>query len=345
MTNEQNADNAYRLQELKIEVTHRCCLKCLHCSSEAGDDVTREMTLVDAVRLVQKAKNLGVEALAISGGEPIIWGGIIELLDAVERSELKLALYSSGVGNQTSDVLGRMARIPHARAIFSLYSHRPEVHDHITQCQGSHSTTVAAIRLASSLGLRTEVHFTAMRYNYQDLLEVCRLAQATEAQRLSVLRLVPQGRSRTDAARKLLSKEDNLRLQGLVEEARSIITTRVGSPYGFLHVSNSPKCTAGVSQLIVLPDLRISPCDAFKQVTAEQVAGTDDYSRLDRWSLADCWEKSPYLGAIRHHLQQPHVPPCRDCPSLHSCFSGCTAQRFLAHGALVRGPDPMCLRT
>lgn len=343
MSRERGIDAQYQLRDLKLEVTHRCCLQCLHCSSEAGPGARPEMAIADAVRIVRQASDMGVSTLAISGGEPTIWDGILTLLRAVAESEMQLSLYSSGVGDQALSVIQAMASIPRACLIFSLYSHQPETHDYVTQGHGSHSTTVAAITSSVSLRVRTELHFTAMRLNYRDLLDVCRMAKALGVSKVSVLRLVPQGRSRNATDGRFLRNEDNLRLREILGEARSIIDTRIGSPYGFLHISDSPECRAGVDRLVILPDLRISPCDAFKQVKAEELAGTDAYSQLDRWSLVDCWERSPYLNAIRQHLREPHVLPCIECATFHRCFSGCTAQRYLTHGTLVRGPDPMCL--
>lgn len=302
------------------------------------------MSLADAIRIVHEANDMQVAELAISGGEAVIWRGFAELLDVIAQLEMNVSLYTSGVGASIPAVITRMESIPIARLIFSLYSHRPEIHDRITQREGSHSTTVAAIESAVALGVRTELHFTIMRCNYRDLLGVCELAKALGVSKVSVLRLVPQGRSRNATDARFLGSEDNLALQELVKTARTIITTRVGSPYGFLHVSDSPQCSAGVDRLIVLPDLLISPCDAFKQVKPQDVARTDAYSRLDKWSLRECWERSPYLQAIRQHLEEPHVAPCEGCSAFARCFSGCTAQRYLSHGQLVRGPDPMCLR-
>ena len=284
MKEEDEVHSRYRLRELKLEVTHRCCLQCLHCSSEAGPHVFREMALADAMRIVGEANDMGVATLAISGGEAVMWDGILPLLTGVADSGMKVSLYLSGVGGDTMPVMELMASIPQARLIFSLYSHRSEVHDYITQGHGSHATTLDAIRSSVSLGVCTELHFTAMRLNYPDLLDVCRVAKVLGVSRVSVLRLVPQGRSRNATDGRFLTRQDNLQLRGLLGHARSIINTRIGAPYGFLHVSDSPKCSAGVDQLIILPDLKISPCDAFKQVKAEELVGTDAlrYSRLSR---------------------------------------------------------------
>ena len=68
---------------------------------------------------------------------------------------------------------------------------------------------------------------------------------------LSVLRLVLHGRSSTRSPDLMLRRDDNLYLRKLVTSAREILDTRVGSPHGFLHVSDSPQCSAGVDCLIV----------------------------------------------------------------------------------------------
>ncbi len=344
MNQDGQLDSRYRLEELKLEVTHRCNLRCVHCSSEGGPERENGMTREDALRIVNEARLLGVEHLAVSGGEAILWGPIKELLAAWSTAETKLSLYASGIADQAPDVIQTMSRIQNSHIIFSLYSHRPEVHDAITQCHGSHGQTLRMVHLAVALGVRTELHFTAMRTNYRDLPAVARVAASLGVGRVSLLRLVPHGRAREAGNALLLSREDNLLLRKAVTEASQEMDIRVGSPYGFLDVSGSPRCSAGVDTLIVSPSLVISPCDAFKRVRPEEIAGTDDYSRLDRWSLADCWEKSPYLNAIRKHLREPHVLPCRECSAFEKCYSGCTAQRFIANGRLVRGPDPMCLR-
>jgi len=302
------------------------------------------MSFGDAKRIIGEAASMGVEKLAISGGEAILWDGLVELIETAATSGMAISLYTSGVGRMIENVSNSLTGMPGARMILSLYSHKPEVHDSITQCQGSHGTTLKSIRFAVGLGIQTGLHFAAMRGNYRNLADVARLARSLGVTRISVLRLVPQGRSRPGGPDLILQQDDNLRLRKLVTSAREILDIRVGSPYGFLHVSNSPRCSAGVDRLIVLPDLAISPCDAFKQVKPEQIAGTDAYSRLDRCSLSESWERSPYLIAVRKHLQEPQVAPCSGCASLPLCLSGCTAQRFITHGRLVRGPDPMCLQ-
>ena len=70
----------------------------------------------------------------------------------------------------------------------------------------------------------------------------------------------------------------------------------MGSPFNYLLLDDSPHCFSGIDRLIVGPDQRVFPCDAFKQVQAEELVGTNDLSVLSATcSLAQCWDNSPFL--------------------------------------------------
>ena len=81
----------------------------------------------------------------------------------------------------------------------------------------------------------------------------------------------------------------------------------------------------------------------FKRVDGKDVVGTDEFSSLDKWTLRECWEMSPYLNAIRKYINSPFEAPCSSCKNLPQCFSGCTAQKYIKHRRLKKVPDPLCL--
>jgi radical SAM protein with 4Fe4S-binding SPASM domain len=95
--------------------------------------------------------------------------------------------------------------------------------------------------------------------------------------------------------------------------------------------------------LTISPDLRISPCDAFKQITPEMLGTSSEFYSLAKSSLVDCWEKSSYMQKIREYLTTPFAEKCSGCNTLENCLSGCMAQKFYAYGELGKRPDPMCL--
>ena len=108
-------------------------------------------------------------------------------------------------------------------------------------------------------------------------------------------------------------------------------------------LNENPKCSSAIDRLIVTPNMNFYPCDAFKQIESQDVIGTSRLSSLAHASLKECWEKSPYLLAIRKYLRTDFEKPCDSCKKLEECLSGCLAQKVLEHGGLKKTHDPMCL--
>jgi len=108
-------------------------------------------------------------------------------------------------------------------------------------------------------------------------------------------------------------------------------------------LNREPGCWAGIDRLIVAPDLRLYPCDAFKRVGALELVGTAQWSDLGTGSLGDCWQNSPYLEAVREYLTTDFGKPCDSCRVLEKCVSGCLAQKVLVNQSLDKSPDPDCL--
>jgi len=333
----------YRLRDLKIEVTQACLLSSIHCSSDASAAGYKEMEAGAATSIVRQAAEMGVAKIAISGGEPLLWPGIEELLELCRSLAMHPTVYTSGIVPDSQKAMDRLRALGVHRVVFSFFSGRPEVHDEVTQTKGSWEQTLAVVQSARNAGLPVEFHFVPMRLNYTCLPELAAHAANLGVRQISVLRLVPQGRARCDK-NLLLSDADNLRLREIIEGAKRHCRIRLGSPYSVFHTSDSPNCMAGIDRLTIAPDLRIYPCDAFKRIESMEIARTREFSSLDKWSLSECWLHSAYLRTIREHLRQPFKSPCSDCTYLPDCKSGCPAQKYLTHGELSRVPDPMCLQ-
>lgn len=335
--------NRYTLKEIKLELTYRCLLRCIHCSSEACSDSTAEMSYTDADRIISQAIAMGVQHIAFSGGDPLLWPNLRRLIHNCTEAELPATVYTSGVVPNSKTIIKNLADSGLHRIIFSLYAATPATHDAVTMVGESHQQTIEAIRHSKSLGLKTELHFVPMVANYLELPKLASLAGQLGIEQLSILRLVPQGRSKgVDGI--VLSQKQTKALSQLIIDAKKYVEIRIGSPYSILLCSQSPKCMAGIDRLTVAPDLTISPCDAFKQVKSMDVVGTDAYSTLAKWSLRECWQNSPYLNSVREYIAAPLHLPCSKCRDVNQCCSGCTAQKYITHGQLLKAPDPLCLR-
>jgi len=333
----------FALKEVKLEITHRCTLACIHCSSEATPSCPREMPLDRALQLVDEMLAAGVADVAFSGGEPLLWPGLCQVVRRCADGGISPTIYTSGNVDECGSAMSLLKENGAGRVIFSLFAARADAHDRVTRHRGSFDQTLTAVRAARRAELRVELHFVPMRANYAELPRLIGLAAEIQIGHMSVLRFVPQGRGAIQPSM-ALTRDENLELRRMIVAGRAKMEIRAGSPYNFLLVNESPSCCAAIDRLTIDPRFYIYPCDAFKRVEARELVGTDEFSRLDLWSLQDCWQKSPYLAAIRGYLTTPFQPPCDGCDLLERCLSGCLAQKVIAHGALKKTPDPMCLK-
>lgn len=336
-------ESPFRLNEIKIEVTHDCMLQCVHCSSVAIADTGRCMDWPSCDRILDEAKALGVKKVAFSGGEPLLWGHIEDAISQASKHGMEVFLYTTGNVPDAKKIMSSLQTAGLNRAMFSLFGANSQQHEKVTAHKGSYAKTLDIAKYCSRIGLDTEVHFVPFSQNYHALPEIAAQARNLGVKRISVLRLVPQGRGAKEKNGQL-NHSQNLELRRSIKELRvNGHEIRLGSPYNFLMLRNKPQCRSGIDRITVGPDLRIFPCDAFKHISPQEISQSPDFSNLREHSLKDCWEKSPYLGAVREYLTTDIAVECKECQNLKDCLSGCMAQKFYAYGELRKGPDPMCL--
>jgi radical SAM protein with 4Fe4S-binding SPASM domain len=333
------------LEDFKIEVTYKCDLNCIHCSSDAKPSNPLQMSREDCLRIISEAAKMGIKEIAFSGGEPLLWPHIFEVADSAAKNRLKITIYTSGNTEKFGDKAKHLYSLGAFRFIFSLFGSTSSSHEQITRKAGSFERTKSAVLEAHNFGLITEIHFVPMASNYLELNNVAKLAYQLGASRISVLRLVPQGRAALLSSR-ILNRVQNLELRRQIQSLRkSGFDIRTGSPYNFLLLNEKPGCWAAINCLIIGPDLQLYPCDAFKRIDAVELVGTANFSSLSSASLSDCWEKSPYLEAVRNYLTTDFSDPCKSCKLIEKCVSGCLAQKTIIHNKIIKQPDPDCLGT
>lgn len=332
------------LRELKIEVTHKCPLACIHCSSDSTSNNNLEMTLNNCIDILEQAKQIGVRKIAFSGGEPLIWKYIEEVIEAAAIFTPDITVYSSGNIQSIDSKLSGLKKFGLNKVVFSIFGAESKSHESITRKSGSFVQTIKAIEVAKNMRLSTELHFVPLESNYMMLDKIAELGRELGIEKISVLRFVPQGRGHL-IAKRALNRLQNVQLKRKILALRGKgYDIRTGSPYNFLMLNHQPKCCSAIDRLIIGPDLHIYPCDAFKQIEAKEIIGTSELSTIQGTTLQECWEKAPYLQAIRDYLITDFNEPCKSCNELEMCLSGCLAQKVITYGNLCKGIDPMCLK-
>lgn len=334
----------FKLHELKIEITHKCNLKCVHCSSEAHKGSRSEMSKNDCLRIIGEAAGMGVNEIAFTGGEPLLFKGIDEAVRQASVSGLAVTLYTSGNVDCFPEAISSLKERGMKKVIFSIYGGTPEIHDKITQVKGSFQKTFAATQTAIAARIPSEFHFVPFTNNHQELNSIMLLSESLGIENVSILRFVPQGRGKGNKNMVMTNSEwisfraEILRLQA---EGKQI---RTGSPLNILCAGTKTECKAGIDRATILPDLSIIPCDAFKGVIQEKFIPVDLYSNLKGNKLSECWERSLFLNKLRQIIKsRRYNDTCSKCIYIKDCGSGCIGQKVAYYNTFEDRCDPSCL--
>lgn len=336
------------LKKIKIEITQNCPLGCLHCSTSAGRNRNDHIPIDILKRLLNEASEMGVESVSFSGGEPLVYPELNDLVSYSSGLGLYLSLYTSGIINTNLHPLsvdGAKALVESGvdRFIFSIYSTNQSGHSSITGFDTLPLTLEAMKNTTAARAKCVEIHFVALKRNYRDLENVVSLASSLGVSQVSILRFVPQGRGAPIARTEKLSRNQLIELANAINTIKhkyGDVNIRVGAPYNILGLGKS-QCNAGESILVITYSGQAVPCDGFKNVNYPD----KEHGNIYNTSLQSIWERSGLLNRVRYELGNDlHKTKCGECNLLSSCQSGCLAQKVVQNGwNELDLQDPDCL--
>jgi cyclic pyranopterin phosphate synthase len=198
------------LNYLRISITDRCNLRCLYCAPEGRIpklDHADILSYEEILRLVRIGIRLGIRKVRITGGEPLVRKGVLDLLSELTRIE-----ELEDVSLTTNGVLlaANAQRIFDAgirRINVSLDSLNPEKYAQIT---GYHQfdRVWKGIQLARKIGFSPiKINIVAMRgINDDEILDFGRLAMDYPFH-IRFIEYMPIGNSRTSSREQILTPE------------------------------------------------------------------------------------------------------------------------------------------
>jgi cyclic pyranopterin phosphate synthase len=168
--------------DLRISVTDRCNLRCVYCMPEDGLSFLPRhelLTFDEITRVARVAKSLGVSALRITGGEPLVRKGLPSLVARLSALGFEdLAMTTNGT--ELARVAGELASAGLRRVNVSCDSLRPERFAAIRR-RGNLDVVLDAMRVAERAGLTPlKVNVVLLRgHNDDEILDFASFARAT----------------------------------------------------------------------------------------------------------------------------------------------------------------------
>lgn len=348
--NKVNYARASALQDLTIEITKKCPLNCLICSSNGGVPYPNELTVDELKRIIDDAQELGTQTIIFSGGEPLEHPHLIEICKYAKLYDLDVSIYTSGNVRARKDhstkpisegIISYLKDLPINKMIFGLQGPTDNIHDSITGVQGSFANAIASIKRVIRESIPAEIHFVPVKPNYRALPQMVRLAKMLQVDQISLLRFVAQGRGEDNNSSLRLESHELILLKSIIGEMLASRTPRVriGAPFNAFGFSEKNCCTAGKSRATIRADGFVFPCEAMKELHY----CSDNYLR--KKGLREIWEKSALFQEARNFMHLIGRSSCRNCKMFVKCKGGCPAQRLISGASIENDFDPYCFAT
>ena len=134
-----------------ISVTNRCQYSCPHCSVPAGRDSEPELSLEELKRIVAECLDLGMTNITFTGGEPLLFAGLEELLRSIPR-EKAVALVFTNAKDLSAEKARSLKEAGAWGIQISLDSPVPAEHDKL-RMPGSFECVEEGVKAAREAGL------------------------------------------------------------------------------------------------------------------------------------------------------------------------------------------------
>ena len=157
------------LTDLRISVTDRCNYKCVYCRTGNEGAQFTELPIADYVRMVRLLVSLGIEKVRLTGGEPLLRSGLIDMV--AELAQMRTAYRPDGTrfgpdeegvpldlalttnGHLLESLAAPLKAAGLNRITVSMDAVDPDIFARITRVPRSYERVLAGVRAAQAAGL------------------------------------------------------------------------------------------------------------------------------------------------------------------------------------------------
>jgi MoaA/NifB/PqqE/SkfB family radical SAM enzyme len=177
---------------VQVHPTRRCNLRCLHCYSSSGPEERGGLAVGLLCSALADAAAEGYTAMAVSGGEPLLYRPLPELLGAARRLGMVTALTTNGMlldERRLASLAGALDLL-----VISLDG-IPASHDRMRNDPRAFATMAGRLPGLRQAGLPFGFLFTLTQHNLHELDWVAAFAVEQGARLLQIHPLEPAGRA------------------------------------------------------------------------------------------------------------------------------------------------------
>ena len=198
-----------KVSYLRLSVTDRCDLRCVYCMAEHMVFLPKAelLTLEELDRVASTFVALGTRKLRITGGEPLVRKGLMDLIRSLGRHLATGALEELTLttnGTRLAEFAGELASAGIRRINVSLDTLKPDLFKTLTR-GGDVAKVIAGIEAAQTAGLKVKINAVALAHdNAAELPELIRWAHGRGLD-ITLIETMPMGEVDADRTDQYLS--------------------------------------------------------------------------------------------------------------------------------------------
>ncbi|HTB96156.1 MAG TPA: GTP 3',8-cyclase MoaA [Terracidiphilus sp.] len=146
------------IHDLRVSITDRCNYKCVYCRTGELGALYSELEIGEYVHLIRLFVSLGIEKVRLTGGEPLLRQGLVQLIKELRQlrtlsgNTLEIALTTNG--HLLNSLAQPLKDAGLDRVTVSMDAVDPATFERVTRVRGSYDKVLAGIRAAREAGLK-----------------------------------------------------------------------------------------------------------------------------------------------------------------------------------------------
>lgn len=308
----------------------KCNLNCKHCYVKSRN-ITNEIPKERGIRIIEEAKQSGIETIDFVGGEPLMFPYIKEYIQKSKEMGMNVSI-TSNLTLLNQEYLN-IFKENNIFVYVSLDGSKKEIHETI-RGRNTFEKTLNNIKLLSKNNIPFSIIFSISSINYQDTKNMIKKAKELGANELNIIPIIPVG----NAYRKKLSLPPEILKNSILEvseiaEKENYNVNIWCSPYlGILKLSKYVKIDeCHIYDVIdLLPNGDIVICDVLNI----------PLTNIKDKPLPKALEEVKIHPILQQLVNRENI--CSKCSISKTCRAGCYARTIIYKNTLQE-KDPYCM--
>ncbi len=350
-------ENRY-LKTVHWSTTGHCNYRCRHCYMSAPHALFPEPDNKECRRIIDEIASCGIRLVSLTGGEALIRGDFLSLLDYILEKGLWVVTIMSNGALVSEGLLTELEK-RNCKPDFNMsYDGTNGWHDWLRGVDGAEKAVEKAFLLCRDHGFPTASELCLHRGNADTLRESIKKLSEWGVRSLKVSRLCPSGEA-LNIQDKSLSPEEEFSIYmdyipQFIEDGMPIDDLLLSGVFGFYQGNffipsekgkeDSPNdkqllCNATRTTMYLGPDGRILPCIPMSVTKMSQ----EHFPLISEMTLSEALTDSSWLTFIRTNMGEylKHNKECALCEYKYRCGAGCRGCAVSANGGTdLLAPDP-----